>query len=67
MLFLPFQRPSEITPDFHNRIIVATGHRPQKCGGFSEGAQLLLKQIAIDCGHSTHVALMPTTFATPPT
>lgn len=48
MLFLPFQRPSEITPDFHSRIIVATGHRPPKCGGFSEAAQTALKQIAID-------------------
>ncbi len=48
MLFLPFQRPSEITPDFHSRIIVATGHRSQKCGGFSEVAQTALKQIAID-------------------
>jgi len=48
MVLNQIERPSEITPDFLSRIIVATGHRPQKCGGFSEAAQLLLKQIAID-------------------
>lgn len=42
--------PTDITPDynFYHRLIVATGHRPQKTGGFSEDAQLLLKQVAVD-------------------
>jgi uncharacterized phage-like protein YoqJ len=40
--------PSQVTTDFHNRIIVATGHRPQKIGGYSDAALIRLKEIAID-------------------
>jgi len=42
------QRPADVTPNYHHRIVVATGHRPQKTGGFNEPAKLRLKEIAID-------------------
>src|ERR1700687_5928562 len=42
------ERPSDLTTAFHNRLIVATGHRPQKTGGFGGDAQQLLTQLAID-------------------
>lgn len=48
MILEDIKTPDEVTPNFRNRIVVATGHRPQKCGGFTEAAQRLLKQIAID-------------------
>jgi hypothetical protein len=48
MILDDIQTPDHITRSFHHRIVVATGHRPQKCGGFSEAAQLVLRQIAID-------------------
>jgi uncharacterized phage-like protein YoqJ len=48
MILDAIKTPDQITPNFQNRIVVATGHRPQKCGGFSEVARLLLKEIAID-------------------
>jgi uncharacterized phage-like protein YoqJ len=48
MILDTVKTPDQVTLSFQNRIVVATGHRPQKCGGFSEAAQLLLKQIAID-------------------
>jgi uncharacterized phage-like protein YoqJ len=48
MILDDIKTPHQVRSNFRNRIVVATGHRPQKCGGFSEAAQLLLKQIAID-------------------
>jgi len=48
MILEHIRTPDHITPTFQNRIVVATGHRPQKCGGFSDRVQRLLKQIAID-------------------
>ncbi len=48
MLLDDIKTPDKVTSNFQNRIVVATGHRPQKCGGFSEAARMLLKQIALD-------------------
>ena len=48
MILDNIKTPNQVTTTFQNRIVVATGHRPQKCGGFSEAARMLLKQIAID-------------------
>jgi len=48
MILDDIKTPDKVTSNFHNRIVVATGHRPQKCGGFGTPARLLLKQIAID-------------------
>ena len=48
MILQAIKTPDQITPNFQNRIVVATGHRPDKCGGFTTPARLLLKQIAID-------------------
>ena len=42
------QLPPQITTDFHNRIIVATGHRPEKLGGYTDAALIRLKRIAVD-------------------
>jgi uncharacterized phage-like protein YoqJ len=42
------QQPSDISGFYRNRIIVATGHRPQKCGGYGMAAQNRLKEVAID-------------------
>jgi uncharacterized phage-like protein YoqJ len=47
MILDAIQTPDHVTPILQNRIVVATGHRPQKCGGFSRTAQLHLRQIAI--------------------
>lgn len=48
MILQAIKIPDQITPNCQNRIVVATGHRPDKCGGFTTPARLLLKQIAID-------------------
>ena len=48
MILDDIKTPDQITTNFQNRIVVATGHRPDKCGGFTTPAYLLLKQIAID-------------------
>lgn len=48
MILDDIKTPDQITTNFQNRIVVATGHRPDKCGGFTTPAHLLLKQIAID-------------------
>jgi len=48
MILEDIKTPDQVTLNFRNRIVVATGHRPQKCGGFTEAAQRLLKEIAID-------------------
>ena len=40
--------PSQVTTDFHQRIIVGTGHRPEKIGGYADAALIRLKEIAID-------------------
>jgi len=48
MILDDIKTPDQVTSNFRNRIVVATGHRPQKCGGFATPARLLLKQIAID-------------------
>ena len=48
MIIDKVQLPSDVTSELHNRIIVATGHRPQKTGGYSQNAQDRLKEIAID-------------------
>lgn len=48
MILQTITTPNQITPNCQNRIVVATGHRPDKCGGFTTPARLLLKQIAID-------------------
>ena len=48
MILDDIKTPHQVTSNFRNRIVVATGHRPHKCGGYSEAARLLLKQIAID-------------------
>ena len=48
LILQAIKTPDQITPNCQNRIVVATGHRPDKCGGFTTPAQLLLKQIAID-------------------
>ena len=39
---------SQVTADLHNRIIVGTGHRPEKIGGYTDAALIRLKEIAID-------------------
>ena len=47
--FLPFQHPSQVTPAYRNRIIVGTGHRPQKLDdGYSELTRVLLIRVATD-------------------
>jgi len=48
MILDALKTPDRVTPDFQKRILVVTGHRPDKCGGFSTPARLLLKQIAIE-------------------
>lgn len=48
MIINSIQLPEQVTPDYQNRIVVATGHRPEKCGGYSKHAQLRLKELAID-------------------
>ena len=48
MILEDIKIPDQVTPTFENRIVAVTGHRPQKCGGFTEAARCLLKQIAID-------------------
>jgi uncharacterized phage-like protein YoqJ len=48
MIIPEVQFPSDVTSEFHNRIIVGTGHRPQKTGGYTQNAQDRLKEIAID-------------------
>lgn len=48
MILDAIKTPEQVTLNFQNRIVVATGHRPDKCGGFTSAAQLLLKQTAID-------------------
>jgi uncharacterized phage-like protein YoqJ len=48
MILNDIKTPDQVTSNCQNRIVVATGHRPQKCGGFSEAARMLLKQIALD-------------------
>ncbi len=48
MILDALKTPDRVTPDFQKRILVVTGHRPDKCGGFSTPTQLRLKQIAID-------------------
>ena len=48
MILDAIKTPNQVTLNFQNRIVVATGHRPDKCGGFSTPTQLRLKQIAID-------------------
>jgi len=47
MILDAIKTPDQVTTNFQNRIVVATGHRPNKCGGYTTAAQLLLKQIAI--------------------
>src|SRR5215216_5847964 len=47
MILDAIKTPVQVTTNFQNRIVVATGHRPNKCGGYTTAAQLLLKQIAI--------------------
>jgi uncharacterized phage-like protein YoqJ len=42
------QLPEQVTPDYQNRIVVVTGHRPNKCGGYGEKAELRLRELAID-------------------
>ncbi len=46
--FLPFQHPSQIPSSYRQRIIVGTGHRPQKLGGYGELTRALLNRVAID-------------------
>ena len=48
MILDAIKTPDQVTTNFQNRIVVATGHRPDKCGGYTTAAQLLLKEIAID-------------------
>ena len=48
MIINSLQIPEQVTPDYQNRIVVATGHRPEKCGGYSKEAQRRLKELAID-------------------
>jgi len=48
MILNSIQLPEQVTPNYQNRLVVATGHRPEKCGGYSEDARLRLKQLAID-------------------
>src|SRR5689334_6614301 len=48
MIIKSIQLPEQVTPDYQNRIVVATGHRPEKCGGYSKESQLRLKELAID-------------------
>jgi uncharacterized phage-like protein YoqJ len=48
MILDDIKTPDKVTSNFHNRIVVATGHRPQKCGGFSEAARMQLKHIALE-------------------
>lgn len=46
--FLPFQHPSQVPSSYRRRIIVGTGHRPQKLGGYGELTRTLLNRIAIE-------------------
>lgn len=46
--FLPIQHPSQISNEYRHRIIVGTGHRPQKLSGHTELARSLLRRIAGD-------------------
>ena len=47
--FLPFQHPSQISAAYRNRIIVGTGHRPQKLDdGYSELTRTLLIRVATE-------------------
>jgi hypothetical protein len=39
--------PSQVTADFHNRIIVGTGHRPEKIGGYTDAALIRLKKLLL--------------------
>src|SRR5215216_944416 len=48
MILDAIKTPDQVTTNFQNRTVVATGHRPDKCGGYTTAAQLLLKEIAID-------------------
>ncbi len=45
---LPFQHPSQIPSSYRRRIIVGTGHRPQKLGGYGDLTRARLKRVAID-------------------
>jgi uncharacterized phage-like protein YoqJ len=46
---LPFNHPSQLTNDFRNRIIVATGHRPKKLqDGYSELTRVLIIRVATE-------------------
>jgi len=48
MILDSIQLPEHVTLEYRNRILVATGHRPNKSGGYSENAQLRLRDLAID-------------------
>jgi uncharacterized phage-like protein YoqJ len=48
MILDAIKTPDHVTTNLQNRIVVATGHRPDKCGGYTTATQLLLKEIAID-------------------
>jgi uncharacterized phage-like protein YoqJ len=48
MRFLPFQTPSDVTPEFQGRRLCLTGHRPTKLGGYSDEARAALRQLAVD-------------------
>src|SRR5215216_202696 len=48
MIINSVQLPEQVTPDYQNRIVVVTGHRPNKCGGYGEKAELRLTELAID-------------------
>ena len=47
MILDAIKTPDQVTTNFQNRIVVATGHRPDKCGGYTTAAQLLLKKLQL--------------------
>lgn len=48
MILDSIQLPEHLTVEYRNRILVATGHRPNKSGGYGENAQLRLRDLAIE-------------------
>lgn len=47
MILDSIQLPEQVTVQYRNRILIATGHRPNKSGGYNENAQLRLRDLAI--------------------
>lgn len=54
-LFLPITDPSQVTADLTDRIVVVTGHRPTKLGGYGSDATALRRRVA----HMWLAALKP--------